>query len=140
MSANEPNLSHRKVVVGSERNFGIVFAVVFAIVGLGPLYHGGSTRYWALVVSAAFLICAFMAPRVLQPLNWLWFKFGLLLHHVVNPIVMGLIYFGAVVPMGFLLRGLKKDLLRLKFDKAVASYWISRESPAPPPGRMTKQF
>ena len=140
MSANEPNHSHRKVTVGSERNFGIVFAVVFAIVGLGPLYHGGTIRFWALVVSAAFLICAFMVPWALRPLNRLWFKFGLLLHHVVNPIVMGLLYFGAVVPMGFLLRGLKKDLLRLKFDKTAASYWISRESPAPPPGRMTKQF
>ena len=140
MSTNEPVQSHRKVTVGTERNFGIIFAVVFAIVGLAPLYRTGLVRWWAVAVGAAFLICAFVAPRLLRPLNLLWFKFGLLLHHVVNPIVMGVLYFGAVVPMGLLVRALGKDLLRRKFDKAAASYWIPRDPPAPPPGGMTKQF
>ena|SRR5215475_13341091 len=140
MSTNEPVHSYRKVVVGSERNFGLVFAAIFTIVGFGPLYHGGPIRYWALIVAAAFFICAFMAPWVLRPLNRLWFRFGLLLHHIVNPIVMGLLYYGAVVPMGLVLRILKKDLLKLKFDKTAASYWTPRERPAPPPGRMSKQF
>lgn len=140
MSANEPIDSRRKVIVGSERNFGIVFAAFFALVGLGPLYHGGTIRYWAIVVSLVFLICAFGLPWVLRPLNRLWFKFGLLLHHIVNPIIMGVLYFGAVVPMGLLLVLLGKDLLRLKFDRAAKSYWIPRDLPAPPPGGMTKQF
>ena len=140
MATNEPVQSHRKVVVGSERSFGIVFAVVFSVVWLGPLYHGGAPRWWSLAVSAAFLFCAFAAPAFLRPLNRLWFKFGLLLHHVINPIVMGALYFGAVVPMGFLLRTVRKDLLRLKFDKNASTYWITREPPAPPPGGMTKQF
>ena len=140
MSTNEPVLSYRKVNIGTERNFGIVFAVIFTIVGVAPLYHGGIVRYWALALSVAFLICAFAAPRLLRPLNRLWFKFGILLHHVVNPIIMGGLYFGAVVPMGLLIRALKKDLLNLKIEKAVASYWIRRDPPAPPPGGMTKQF
>src|ERR1035437_4092668 len=140
MTANESMQSHRKVTVSTARNFGIVFAVVFAIIGLAPLYRGGAVRWWAIALGAAFLICAFLAPRLLRPLNHLWFKFGLLLHHVVNPIVMSALYFGAVVPMGLLMRALGKDLLRLKFDKAAASYWIPRDPPAPPPGGMTKQF
>jgi Saxitoxin biosynthesis operon protein SxtJ len=140
MTTNEPIESHRKVTVGTERNFGIVFAVVFAFVGLARLYRGGDVRWWAIAIGAAFLICAFVAPRLLRPLNHLWFKFGLLLHHVVNPIVMGALYFGAIVPMGLLVRALGKDLLRRKFDKAAASYWIPRDPPAPPPGGMTKQF
>ena len=140
MADNEPIQSHRKVTVGTERNFGIVFAVVFALIGLAPLYHGGHVRWWAIAICAAFLICAFMAPRLLRPLNRLWFKFGLMLHHVVNPIVMSALYFGAIVPMGLLMRALGKDLLHLKFDKAVTSYWIPRDPPAPPPGNMTKQF
>ena len=140
MATHESIQSHRKVTVGTERNFGIVFAVVFAMIGLARLYRGGPVRWWAIALSAAFLICAFVAPRLLRPLNHLWFKFGLLLHHVVNPIIMGALYFGAVVPMGLLVRALGKDLLHLRFDKATASYWIRRDAPAPPPGGMTKQF
>lgn len=140
MTANEPINSHSKVTIGTERNFGTVFAIVFAILALLPLYHGNDLRWWAAAVSAAFLICAFFAPRLLRPLNKLWFKLGLVLHHVVNPIVMGVLYFGAVVPMGVFLRVLGKDLLRLKLDQAVDSYWIHRDAPAPPPGSMTRQF
>jgi hypothetical protein len=140
MATNEPIQSHRKVAVGTERNFGIVFAAVFAIIGFAQLYRGGAVRWWAIAIGAAFLICAFGAPWLLRPLNRLWFKFGLLLHHVVNPIVMGALYFGAVVPMGLLLRALGKDLLHLRFDNAAASYWILRDPPAPSPGGMTKQF
>jgi hypothetical protein len=140
MATNEPIQSHRKVTVGTERNFGIVFAVFFAIIGFAPLYHGGAVRWWAIALGATFLFCAFVAPRLLRPLNLLWFKFGLLLHHIVNPIIMGGLYFGAVVPMGLLVRALRKDLLHLKFDKTTPSYWIPRNPPAPPPGGMTKQF
>jgi hypothetical protein len=140
MATNESLQSHRKVTIGSERNFGIVFAVVFAIIALAPLYHRGIVHWWAIGVSAAFLVCALVAPRVLRPLNHLWFKFGLLLHHVINPIIMGVLYFAAVVPMGLLVRLLGKDLLRLKPDKVAESYWIPRDPPAPSPGGMTKQF
>lgn len=140
MATNELTQSHRKVTIGTERNFGIVFAVVFSIIALLPLWHGGSAHWWAVALSAAFLICAFFAPRLLRPLNILWFKFGLLLHHVVNPIIMGALYYAGVVPMGLFVRLRGKDLLRLKFDKTATSYWIPRDRPAPPPGGMTKQF
>jgi hypothetical protein len=140
MATNEPTQSYRKVTIGSDRNFGIIFAAVFCVIALGPLVHGGLIRSWALVISVCFLACAFLIPRWLRPLNLLWFRFGLLLHHVVNPIVMGALYFGAVVPMGMLLHAVGKDLLRLKFDRAAATYWIPRDPPAPPLGGMTKQF
>lgn len=140
MATNEPIRSHRLVRVGSDRNFGLVFAVVFAIIALAPFYRTGTVRWWAIAAGAAFLIAAFMAPRLLRPLNLLWFKLGLLLHHIINPIVMAVLFFGAFVPMGLLVRALGKDLLRLNFDRAATSYWIPRDPPAPPPGGMTKQF
>jgi len=140
MAPNEPIQSLRKVTVGTERNFGIVFAVFFALIGCAPLYHGDAVRWWAIGLGMVFLFCAFVAPYLLRPLNQLWFKFGLLLHHVVNPIIMGVLYFGTIVPMGLLLRVLGKDLLRLKFDRGAASYWTLRDPPAPSPGGMTKQF
>jgi len=140
MGTTEPIQSHRVVNIGSERNFGVVFAVVFAIIGLAPLYHGGMVRWWAVTLAVTFLTCAFVAPRVLRPLNRMWFKFGLLLHHVINPIVMGMLYFTVIIPTGLLVRALGKDLLRLKFDKGTATYWILRDPPAPRRGGMTKQF
>src|ERR1700687_895006 len=132
MATNEPIQSHRKVIAGSDRSFGIVFTIVFAVIGLLPLTHG-EIRPWALIVAVAFAICAFTVPHVLRPLNRLWFLFGLALHHVVKPIVMGVIYYCAVVPMGLLLRVRGKDLLRLKRSEEAASYWITRNPPGPPP-------
>ena len=138
-ATNEPIESHRKVTAGSDRSFGIVFAIVFMLIGFAPLTHG-EIRWWAVTVAAAFAFLAFVARVLLRPLNRLWFLFGLALHHVVNPIVMGFLYYGAVVPMGLLLRALGKDLLRLKRSDETASYWITREPPGPPPGSMSKQF
>lgn len=140
MTTNKPIQSHPKVTIGSDRNFGIAFAVLFAIIGLLPLYRGGMLRWWAIALGATFLICAIVARWLLRPLNYLWSKLGLLMHHTVNPIIMGALYFGAVVPMGLLGRVSGRDLLHLRFDKAAVTYWIRRDFPAPRPGGMTKQF
>src|SRR5262245_66567401 len=100
--------------MGSERSFGITFAALFAVFGFWPLlFRSEMPRWWALAVSIAFLMGALTAPRLLAPLNILWFRFGLLLHHIINPILMALIYFGAVVPMGLVLKMAGKDVLRL---------------------------
>jgi hypothetical protein len=91
-------------------------------------------------VAIAFALAAFLMPRLLQPLNWIWFKLGLALHHVVNPVVMSVMFYGAILPMAVLLRWLGKDLLRLKREPKSGSYWIQRAPPAPAPGSMRKQF
>src|ERR1700730_8516750 len=109
MSTNEPIVSYRKVAAGSERNFGFVFAAVFAIVGLLPWWHSNPIRLWALGVAVVLVAVAWLAPWVLAPFNRLWFRLGLVLHHVVNPIVMALLFYGAVVPMGLLLKARGKD-------------------------------
>jgi hypothetical protein len=140
MAANDPVVPHRKVVTGSDRSFGLVFAVFFVIVALLPAVHGAPPRWWALGVAAAFAAAAFLVPRLLHPLNRLWFALGLLLHRVVNPVVMAVMFYGAMLPMALLLRWLGKDLLRLKREPESASYWIPREPPAPAPGSMSKQF
>ena len=138
MAANEPIVSHRKVVAGSDRAFGLVFAGFFAVVALLPAIHGAQPRWWALGLAAAFAVIAFIAPRVLHPLNRAWLALGLLLHHVVNPVIMAVMFYGAILPMALLLRALSKDLLRLKREPQATSYWIPREPPAA--GSMSKQF
>jgi hypothetical protein len=140
MSVNEPVISHRRTEIGSNRAFGIVFAVVFAIITLWPLLSGRAPRLWAAVIAGIFLAAALFAPKILSPLNRAWFRLGLALHRVVNPVVMAVIYYGTVVPIGLILRLRGKDPLRLKRDADATTYWISRDPPGPPRGSMTRQF
>ena len=125
---------------GSDRGFGVVFAVVFVAIGLFPLLNGGTPRAWALGVAAAFLVAALVRPALLAPFNRVWFKFGLLLQRVVNPVVMAVIYYAVATPTGLVLRALGKDPLRLRYDPNAQSYWIHRDPSGPAPESMKNQF
>ena len=129
---------HQIDKVGSERNFGLVFAVVFALVGLWPILGGNGMRIWALAVAAVFALLAFVRPSVLRPLNLAWFRFGLLLGRIVSPVVMALIFFVAVTPTALVMRMFGKDVLQLRFDREAKSYWIGREDD--PATSMKNQF
>lgn len=131
---------YTKVEVGSERSFGVVFAVVFAIIGLFPMWGGAEPRVWALATAGAFLLVGLVYPRALKPLNMLWFQFGMLLGRIINPLVMFIIYVVAVLPIGIILRVLGKDLLNLKLADADDSYWIVRAPPGPEPESLKDQF
>lgn len=141
-----PKATHERMVReetvqgSSDRSFGLVFAAVFAIIGLWPLIGDGAVRIWSLAVSLVFLALALLRPMVLAPLNRLWTRFGLLLHHIVNPIIMGLLFYLVVTPTGLVMRMLGKDLLRLRFDPQAKSYWIERQPPGPAPETMKDQF
>jgi len=144
MSKNQGTHEHqshgRKVEMGSNRAFGLVFAAVFTVVALLPLKDGGEPVLWAGGVAGAFLLVALIYPRLLAPLNRVWFWFGLGLHRVVSPLVMGLMFFVVITPMALLMRLSGKDPLRLKRDPAAASYWISRDPPGPHPDTLRRQF
>jgi hypothetical protein len=124
----------------SNRSFGGVFTVVFAAIGLFPLIRGGEIRVWALVIAAVFFLAALLWPAVLAPLNRLWFKFGMLLHRVVSPLVMGMLFFVVVTPIGLLMRLFGKRPLSLEFEPAEQSYWILRQPPGPAPETIKNQF
>jgi hypothetical protein len=128
------------VRVGSERAFGIVFAVVFAIVALWPLIGGRGIRYWAVGIAVAFLAAALIRPAVLRPLNLVWFKIGLLLHHVVNPLVMGLIFVVGVIPTALVMRARGRNSMRLDAAKAAGTTWVERVPPGPGPETMKNLF
>jgi predicted membrane metal-binding protein len=126
-------------IEGSPRSFGFVFAAVFAVVGLLPLWRGQPVRPWALAVAGAFLVFAMAAPRLLAPLSRVWMRVGLLLHHVVNPIVMGVLFYLVITPFGLTMRLLGTGLAtRLDADPAASTYWISRRES--PPSSMRNQF
>jgi hypothetical protein len=137
---NQASAAHNEVKIGSERSFGLVFAGFFALVGLWPLFGGETPRLWALGLGGVFLLLAFLAPKTLAPFNRLWFRFGLLLHKIVNPLVMALMFFVVIMPIGLLMRLVGKDPLRLRFDREAKSYWIPRDPPGPPPESLKNQF
>ncbi len=125
---------------GSDRSFGIVMGCALAIISLINWWYGGGWWIWTLGAAALFIVVALIHAPLLAPLNRLWLQFGLLLHKVVNPIVMGLVFFGTVLPTGLIMRLLGKDLLRLKRDPDADSYWIRRRPPGPAPETMKDQF
>jgi hypothetical protein len=124
----------------SNRALGVVFAAVFAIIGAFPVLFGGAPRWWSLAVAAVFALIAFLAPALLGPLNRLWTRFGLLLHRIVSPLVLGFMFFLVVTPIALLMRALGKDPLRLRFEAGARSYWIERTPPGPPPQSLPDQF
>ena len=124
----------------SDRNFGFVMTAAFIILALAPLVRGRAVRWWSLLAGAAFLISGLLYPRILGPLNRLWLKFGLVLHAIVSPVVMGLLFYSTVTPIGILFRWLGKDPLRLRLDRSIDTYWIERRPPGPDPHTMPRQF
>ena len=124
------------VKIGSNRSFGIVFFVVFLIIAIYPLINGDELRLWSLIISIVFLFLGLFNSKILNPLNKLWFKFGIFLGKIVSPLVMGIIFFLVVTPIGLLMRLLNKDLLNLKFNNN-SSYWIEKTEPK---SKMKNQF
>ena len=109
----------------SNRSFGIVFFIVFLIIGFWPLLDMSTYRLWPIIIAFIFLILGCINSKLLTPLNILWFKFGLFLGKIVSPLVMGIIYFFVVTPTGLLMKIFRKDLLNLKYNNK-NSYWIEK--------------
>ncbi|MEQ8667372.1 MAG: SxtJ family membrane protein [Rhodospirillales bacterium] len=127
--------------MGSNRAFGIVFAAFFAILGFFPLVFGdGIWRVWPFAVAGSFLCVALAVPRALTPLNKIWFKFGLLLHRLMTPIILFILYFVSVTPIAAILRIFGKDPLNRKFDPSAGTYWIERDPPGPASDSFRNQF
>ena len=113
---------------GSNKNFGIVFFIVFFLIAIFPLTYSGEIRIWSLIISFIFLTLGMLKSKSLTPLNNLWFKFGIILGKIVSPLVMGVIFFFVVTPIGLLMRFFGKDLLNLKYSLN-KSYWIEKNGP-----------
>ena len=115
-----------KIKISSNRNFGLVFFIVFFIVSTWPLTNEEPVRIWSAIISSVFLILGLMNSKLLTPLNKLWFKFGMILGAIVAPIVMGFVFFLVVTPIGLVMKIIGKDLLKKRYDKKKATYWIIR--------------
>ena len=120
----------------SNRSFGLLFFVVFFLIGIWPLFKENDYRLWSLIISIIFLILGLLNSKLLNPLNNLWIKFGEILGKIIAPIIMMIVFFIVLTPLSFIVKLFIKDLLNIKFVKN-NSYWISRKKDI---GSMKKQF
>ena len=125
-----------EIKISSNRNFGIVFFIVFLVIAIYPLINSSEIRLWSLILSLLFLLLGLIDSKILTPFNKLWFKFGILLGKIISPCVMGIIFFFVVTPIGFIMRLLSKDILNLKYNNE-NSYWIKKTGPK---SKMKNQF
>ena len=119
-------MNTKDIKIGSNKSFGIVFAVVFSLIALWPLIKGNEIRLWSLIISIIFLMLGLLNSKMLTPLNKLWFKLGILLGNFIAPIIMGIIFFFVVTPTGIIMKLLRKDLIKLKKNDD-DSYWIEKK-------------
>lgn len=118
-------MSNKKIKISSNRSFGIVFFIFFLIIGLYPLVNNEVIKIWSLIISLFFLVLGLLNSKYLDPLNKIWFKFGIVLGSVISPVVMGLIFFFVVTPIALIMKLFRKDVLNLKFNSN-KSYWIKK--------------
>ena len=144
---NNKSMSNREVCGkketskrSSDRSFGIVFCVVFSVIGFWPMLDQMSPYIWAISISIVLLAISVIYPRLLRGLNLLWYRFGLLLHSVMTPFLLGLIFFSTFVPIGFIMRLMGKRPLPTSFNKSKDSYWIEKGSAELKPETMKRQF
>ena len=124
------------IKISSNRSFGIVFFIIFLIITLYPLSYSGEIRVWSAIISLIFLVLGLLNSKILTPLNKLWFRFGIFLSKIISPLIMGIIFFLVVTPVGLIMRILRKDVLNLKFNTK-KSYWIEKNGPK---SKMKNQF
>jgi hypothetical protein len=124
------------IKISSNRSFGIVFFIVFLLIALYPLTYSQDIRIWSVIISIIFFVLGLFNSKILTPLNKLWFKFGIFLGKIISPIIMGIIFFLVVTPIGLLMRLLGKDLINLKYNNN-KSYWIEKKGPK---SKMKNQF
>jgi hypothetical protein len=126
-----------EIKLGSNKSFGIVFFIVFLLIAVYPIINQGELRIWSLIISLFFLVLGLFNSKILTPLNKLWFKFGLFLGKIISPIIMAVIFFLVVTPIGLLMKLFGKDVLNLKLNKNKSSYWIKKIGPK---SKMRNQF
>ena len=124
------------IKISSNRSFGIVFFIVFLLIALYPLTYSEEIRVWSVIISLIFLVLGLLNSKILTPLNKLWFKFGILLGKIVSPLIMGIIFFLVVTPIGLIMKLFGKDVLNLRYNNN-KSYWIEKNGPK---GKMKNQF
>ncbi len=119
-------MNNKDIKIGSNRNFGVVFFVVFLLIGLWPILKGNEIRIWSIVISLIFLILGILNSKILTPFNKVWFRFGIFLGNFISPVIMGIVFFLVVTPTGLIMKLFRKDLINLRKNNS-STYWIEKK-------------
>ncbi len=119
-------MNYKDIKIGSNRSFGVVFFIVFLLIGLWPILKGNELRIWAIVISLIFLILGILNSKILTPFNKVWFRFGIFLGNFISPIIMGIVFFLVVTPTGLIMKLFRKDLINLRKNNS-STYWIEKK-------------
>jgi Saxitoxin biosynthesis operon protein SxtJ len=120
------------------RSFGLIVGGIFGIIALWPVVRGGNVPWWMVGLAAGLVLPALVAPQVLSPAHRAWMALGEVLGWINTRIVLGLIFFGVVTPMGLAMRLAGRDPMRRAGDPKAASYRVPARSR--PGVHMTRQF
>jgi hypothetical protein len=126
--------------VPSNRSFGWLFTVVFTLVGSYSLWQHGSLYPWAFGLAGLTAAVTLIKPDWLAPLNRLWMRFGELLHRIVSPVILGLIFYAVFTPVAFVMRIAGRDAMKRQFEPGSSTYWIDRDPPGPAADSFKNQF
>ena len=143
MSTHEQYIAHSTIKTATDKSFGLTVGAILAAIALARWWWLGSLSWLMtafLIVGIALVTLALIRPTLLAPLNRLWTKLALLMFHVVNPVVMLLLFIVTIIPAGLIMRSVGHDPLRRRFDPDARSYWIARDPPGPPPDSLYNQF
>ena len=119
-------MNYKDIKIGSNRSFGVVFFVVFLLIGLWPILKGNEIRIWSIVISLIFLILGILNSKILTPFNKVWFRFGIFLGNFISPLIMGIVFFLVVTPTGLIMKLFRKDLINLRKNNS-STYWIEKK-------------
>ena len=119
-------MNYKDIKIGSNRSFGIVFFVVFLLIGLWPILNGNELRIWSIIISLIFFILGILNSKILTPFNKVWFRFGIFLGNFISPIIMGIVFFLVVTPTGLIMKLFRKDLINLRKNNS-STYWIEKK-------------
>ena len=119
-------MNYKDIKIGSNKSFGIVFFVVFLLIGLWPILKGNEIRIWSIAISLIFLILGILNSKILTPFNKVWFRFGIFLGNFISPIIMGIVFFLVVTPTGLIMKLFRKDLINLRKNNS-STYWIEKK-------------
>jgi hypothetical protein len=121
----------KTVPLPSNRSFGWTFSGIFLAAGVYGLWRGGAVLSWLLVAAVVMAAVTVTREAWLTPLNRAWMRLGLLLGRVVNPLVLGVIFFGVFTPVGLVMRMFGRDAMVRRFEPELETYWLKRDPPGP---------